>query len=281
LTVTGVTPYGLPVIEARRSAAEVARYEYVPAHRRREAILAELIKGNAQVADLSERFGVSASTVRRDLQALSDGGQVTRTYGGAVLGSPHVEPNLHQKGLNFPGEKDGIAKTAVQLIRPGETVILDAGTTTGWLAWHMRDFTDLRVVTAGVNALVTLHESEQLELIVLGGQLNQANQAVTGLLAQENLSHIRADKVFLGADGISATYGMCSRTLELSALKQAMVRCAREVFVLADRSKIGAEPFPFWFQIGRPFTVITDGQASQQQIELIESLPNASMILAD
>lgn len=251
------------------------------AHERRELILAELLNGNSHVVDLSRQLGVSPSTIRRDLDALTATGRVTRTYGGAVLGAPQVEPTMQQKGLSFPRQKDAIAALAATLVADTETIILDAGTTTGWLAWHLRARSGLRVITNGVNALLTLHEARDIEVVVLGGELRHINQAICGSMAEENLRHVSADKVFLGADGVTADRGISSRNLALNYLKQRMVERAEEVFILADHSKLGIRPFPFWAELEGPYTLITDSGVSDEQLAEFHASPVATVIVAE
>jgi DeoR/GlpR family transcriptional regulator of sugar metabolism len=251
------------------------------AHERRELILAELLSGNGHVLDLSRRLGVSPSTIRRDLDALKVTGRVTRTYGGAMLGVPQVEPTLQQKGLSLPRQKDAIGGLAATLVADAETIILDAGTTTGWLAWHLRDRRGLRVITNGVNTLLTLHEAADIEVVVLGGELRHINQAICGSMAEENLRQVSADKAFLGADGVTAHRGISSRNMALNYLKKRMVEQADELFVLADHSKLGSRPFPFWTEFDRPYTLITDSNATAEQLEEFHAAPLATVMIAD
>lgn len=247
---------------------------------RREVILAELMAGRATVAELSERFAVSPATIRRDLRLLADQGRATRTYGGAVRGPRPIERTLDEKEGTASREKDVIARYAASLIADGDVLVLDAGTTTGRLAHYLRDRAGLTVLTNGINTLVTLSHSDGNTLITLGGQLRHTSQAMVGPLAEEALRHVVADKVFLGADGVLAERGLSCPTLEQASLKTLMASRAREVYVLADHSKLGAAPFPFFAPLASPTTVVTDAWAPAARVAELERAPHVRVTVA-
>ncbi|HEV7931763.1 MAG TPA: DeoR/GlpR family DNA-binding transcription regulator [Actinomadura sp.] len=232
----------------------------------RRALLAhEIADGNGNIHDLAERFGISPSTIRRDLAELQRLGQVTRTYGGAVGSSPRGELPLRDKERGRRAEKDAIARTAAELVQAGETVLLDAGTTTGRLAWHLRDRTDLTVVVAGLNALLTLAERPGIELVVLGGRVRHPSEGIAGPFAQEQLRWIGPDRVFLGADGLTAN-GLCTPSPEQAHLKHTMLHRGRHAYVLADSAKLGTAPFAYWTPLDRDHCVITDAGAGEADL---------------
>lgn len=248
--------------------------------RRRDAILSKVLDGTTSAALLSEQLGVSVSTIRRDLGLLAAEGRVARTYGGAMLAPAALERSLHEKERGLPAEKDAIAAAAAARVGPGETVILDAGTTTGRLAWHLRDREDVCVVTNGVNTIATLAAAEGIELIVLGGQLRPTTQAMVGGMAEDALLHLTADKAFLGCDGLVAGEGLSSPTLAQTHLKRLMLRQADEAFVLADHSKLGQRPFRYWTPIDRDYTVVTDAGAAPEQLDRLAADPHADVLVA-
>ncbi|MBO0876230.1 MAG: DeoR/GlpR transcriptional regulator [Pseudonocardia sp.] len=247
---------------------------------RREAILTELAEGRGTVAELSESLAVSAATVRRDLRLLADQGRATRTYGGAVSGPRLFERTLGQKEHSSIRQKDAIAEHAASLVEDGDVLVLDAGTTTGRLAHHLRDRAGLTVLTNGINTLVTLSQSENITLITLGGQLRHLSQALVGPLAEETLRHVVADKVFLGADGFLPERGLSCPTLEQASLKALMASRAREVYVLADHSKLGAAPFPFYAPLTGATTLVTDAEATPAQVAAAERDPHVRVEVA-
>lgn len=247
---------------------------------RRDAVLAGVIAGNGRVEDLASRLGVSTATVRRDLAHLVAAGMVARTYGGAVTGPRPLEQRLRQKERSHREEKHAIAAEAADLVEAGDVLVLDAGTTTGRLAWHLRHRSGLTVITNGTNSLVTLAEADGLEVIVLGGRLRHSTQGMVGPMAEEALRYVLADKVFLGADGVAAGRGLSCPTLEQAALKRLMASRGRKVFVLADHFKIGQGPFAYWTPFDQRVTVITDEGVTPAQVAALEQDPHVRLHVA-
>lgn len=215
--------------------------------------------GSGGIAELAEEFGVSPSTIRRDLASLAGAGHVVRTYGGALEGNPERGPL--DKDREHVAAKDAIAREAASLVRDGEVVLLDAGTTTGRLARHLAHREGLTVVTNGVAAIRELAGFGGIDLIVLGGRLRHPDEAILGETVLAQLRHISPDRVFLGADGVDEERGLCCPSLEQSVVKHAMLHAATEAYVLADHSKLGRTPFPYWAPLDREFRLITDGGA--------------------
>ncbi len=228
---------------------------------RRAALLEAVRDGSGNIAALAEEFGVSPSTIRRDLASLAGAGQVVRTYGGAL---DRGEQSLREKDASHARAKDEIAREAASLVQDGEVVLLDAGTTTGRVAKHLAHREGLTVVTNGVTVIRALADFDGIDLIVLGGRLRHPNEALLGDSVLQQLRHISPDRAFLGADGVVAGRGLCCPSLEQSNVKQAMLHSAASAYVLADGSKLGHAPFPYWTPLDREYTLITDSGASDQ-----------------
>lgn len=230
--------------------------------RRREQIVRLATRsGLASVEELAATFNVTASTIRRDLALLTTDGRLTRTYGGAIATVPAAESPLRQRlGEAYPA-KLGIARWAATRVRPGSTVLLDAGSTVGALAGQLREVTPLTVATTGLTVLDSLADVKQIELLCLGGSLRHVSQGFVGPLAEAALDRLSFDQVFLGADGVSAADGICEAGLDQSRLKELMARRSREVYVLADASKLGRRPFHAWAALPGGWTLVTDEHA--------------------
>jgi DeoR/GlpR family transcriptional regulator of sugar metabolism len=213
---------------------------------RRDKLVTHLRSGGAGISDLAARFDVSASTIRRDLAALAHDGRVMRTYGGAVEPGHGREPTLHAKERTHWAEKDGIGNAAAAMVSTGDVLLLDAGTTVGRLAWHLRQRDGITVVTNGMSALMALADAPGIEVIMLGGRLRRPNEAFIGPEAERALHRFRPDLAFLGADGLEPSRGINCPSLEQAGLKELMASTARETWVLADHSKLAAEPFTYW-----------------------------------
>ena len=180
--------------------------------RREEIYHLAVTTGLASVEELSARFEVTASTIRRDLALLNGQGRLARTYGGAMALGAHPEASLRQRTGEAFEQKHAIAKWAAAVIRPGENILLDAGSTVGALAHELRGFEKLSVTTPGINTMQELAESEGIEVDCLGGRLRSLSQSFVGPLAEAALERMSFDRVFLGADAVTADDGSARRT---------------------------------------------------------------------
>jgi DeoR/GlpR family transcriptional regulator of sugar metabolism len=242
----------------------------MPAHVRRERVvelLAQRGEGSLPVEELATILGVSTATVRRDLGQLRAEGRITRTYGGAVLGTPSVELSIRQREQANAAEKDAIAQAAVQFVEAGQVVLLDAGSTTQHLAHVLRTIPELTVFTNGVAALTTLLEYGDTEIMVLGGRLRRINQAISGGTAEQMVRGLYADIAFIGADAVDPARGVASRTFEQSTLKTLMAEHSRTVVVVADSTKLTSAWTSYWSPLERPWTLVTDDGADPDVID--------------
>ncbi|AOS61022.1 DeoR/GlpR family DNA-binding transcription regulator [Actinoalloteichus hymeniacidonis] len=234
---------------------------------RRKSIVQMASSGLANVEELSERFGVTASTIRRDLAQLERSGALARTYGGAMALVAHPESSLRQRvGEQFDAKR-GIARWAARQIGAGETVLLDAGTTTGALAHELRAAPALTVVTTGMTALQELAASDSVTVECLGGVLRPRSLGFIGPLAEAALERRTFDRVFLGADGVTAKEGICEADIRQTRLKELMARRSDRVYLLAHGAKVGRRPFHAWAPMPAQWTLVTDRSASEEALE--------------
>jgi DeoR/GlpR family transcriptional regulator of sugar metabolism len=258
---------------------------HAPEHRlragERRALIERLVttQGAAHVEELAQSLDVTPSTIRRDLSLLTEQGKLARTYGGAMPATHPPEASLGQRAGQAVAEKDRIARWAAGQVAEGDTIILDAGTTTGRLARHLRDRAGLTVITNGLTALTELAEAEGVEVIVLAGTLRHISQGFVGPLAELTLSRLTADRVFLGADGLDARLGICEASLLQTRLKELMIERAAEVFVLADSTKLGQSPFTAWAPIERPWTLVTDSGVTDETLAPFRALPATRVVV--
>lgn len=235
---------------------------------RRTRLLAALNAGEIDVDDLARRFDVSASTVRRDLQQLSQDNAVRRTYGGAILTETPAETTLDQRLAVNGAEKRAIARAAVELIRDGDTLILDAGSTVtafGRLLVQRR----LRVITNNLALLPVLARAPGIELIVLGGALRATSMGTVGPLATDALRRMTADRAIMSADGVVGGRGVCEADLDQVALKSLMMEQSRDVVILADAGKLGRADQAAWAPLPPRWTLVTDAGATEAKLQAI------------
>jgi DeoR/GlpR family transcriptional regulator of sugar metabolism len=236
--------------------------------------------GEVKVVDLARRLHVASSTIRRDLDRLRTEGKLTRTYGGAVGGvQSGTGPALHERANRARRQKDAIGRWAAAQVGDGETIILDAGTTTGRVANHLRDRQRLTVVTNGITTLIELAQASLVEVIMLGGTFRRACQGFVGPLTELTLNRLSADKAFLGADGLVGSRGICEASPVLTRCKELMAERARQVFVLADASKIGQAPYDAWAPLDHPYTLVTDSGVTDEQLAPFRERGNVSIIV--
>lgn len=215
---------------------------------RQDKILALIQKrGRISIRELQELLLVSVSTMRRDLDKLADEGLVKRIHGGVELLSQHptLQPEIaiaDKTKLNQPS-KQQIALTAIAQLQGGETLYLDAGTTTGAMIALLGQVTPAPlVVTNSVH-----HASQLADLMVpvgvIGGQVKLSTNATVGMTAAEQLGQLAFDVSFIGADAIDLTAGITTPDLEEAAIKRLVIAHSRHAFVLADASKFNQRAF--------------------------------------
>jgi DeoR family fructose operon transcriptional repressor len=231
---------------------------------RHARLLEALNAGEIDVDDLAQRFDVSASTVRRDLQHLSKNNAVRRTYGGAILSAHVTETTLEQR-LSVKGEeKQAIARAALALIEDGDTLILDAGSTVAAFGRLLRE-RRLRIITNNLALLPFLAKAPAIELVVLGGALRTTSMSTMGPLAAEALRRMTADRAIMSADGVVSGRGLCEAELDQVALKSLMMQQSQELIVLADAGKLGRAEQAAWAPLPPRWTLVTDDGASEAQ----------------
>ncbi|MFT4108670.1 DeoR/GlpR family DNA-binding transcription regulator [Propionicimonas sp.] len=252
--------------------------------RRRQRILAMLTSdpdANLSVTDLSEAFGVSVATIRRDLSHLQDQRLVTRTYGGAALQHhPRAELNMAERGATHTEAKTAIGRAAAGLVEDGDLLILDSGSTTEQLAIALGD-RPISVITNGLRVVHRLVACERVRVTVLGGSLRGFNETIYGADAEEMLGRICATTAFIGTDAIDPLRGITSRTYEQARLKSAMLRQTEQVYLVADSSKLGEHPpFQYWSTLPRAWGLITDDGADPATLAELRQAGATSIIVA-
>lgn len=204
---------------------------------RRNEILAQLkTAGSVSVNALSRLFAVSESTIRRDLESLEQEG-TERFHGGIKIA--REERRFEEKNATSASLKEAIARRAAAMVRDGQTVFLNAGTTTLALYRQLKN-RDLCIVTNNV-AITADPEPGRAELILVGGQYRAKSRSLVGGLASSGLAQIFAHICFLGANGVSEERGLTTLLLLEAEVNRAMGERAERVVCIADSSKIGVD----------------------------------------
>jgi DeoR family transcriptional regulator of aga operon len=217
--------------------------------------LLELLASGGQVSveDAAAALGVSAATVRRDFDDLAGQQMLTRIRGGAVARGVTYDLPLRYKTERHPSEKQRIAAAAAAMIRPGQIVGLNGGTTTTEVARALAVHPDLQsggplapsltVVTNALNIAAELAVRQSIKIVVTGGVARPQSYELTGPLATGVLDQVVLDVVVLGVDGIDAEAGATARHEGEASINRLMTERADRVFVAADSSKAGVRAF--------------------------------------
>ena len=242
----GATEAGLLVDERRRRICDLLREH-----------------GRVTVNDLAERFATSEVTIRHDLAALETAGALDRTRGGALSRRENDDLPIRVKQTLRHAEKVRIARAAAALIRDGETIILDSGTTTAELARQIRTLNvrSINVITNALNIAMLLSDVPTVRLIMLGGILRQESHSLAGHMAERALDNLQADRLFLGADGLDPEIGLMTPHLPEAQLNARMIEISRQVVTVADASKLMRRNVCVIAKVDQLDLLITDASA--------------------
>jgi len=201
-------------------------------------------RGAARVTELSELLDVSEVTIRRDLETLAGQRRLQRTHGGAVsvhpVGDEITAPELIRSHVHVE-EKRLIARVAYDMIGDKDTLFMDGSSTVNELARLIaqRDDKRLYIITPSLTVVSALAGCTNASIIMLGGEVNYRMGHVEGTLANESIRNMRADKCFIGINGIDQSFGFSFPRLIEIDLKCGMMQASRQSIVLADHSKFG------------------------------------------
>jgi DeoR/GlpR family transcriptional regulator of sugar metabolism len=226
----------------------------IPAQRRQE-ILRAIRSGATHVAELAESFGVSEMTVRRDLGELAREGRIERVRGGAVTVS--AEPPFDEIVIERFDAKDRIGAAAAALVKDGQTVMVDIGTTTLQAARHLHGKA-ITVVTTSLAVYEELVPDEAIELILPGGTVRRNYHSLVGMLAETALRQLKADVLFLGTSAVDAGLAVWDSTMVEVPIKRAMIEAAASVALLADAEKFTMAGLVRVCEAGSLDRVVTD-----------------------
>jgi DeoR/GlpR family transcriptional regulator of sugar metabolism len=197
-------------------------------------------QGEVQVAELARALAVSDMTIRRDLDALALAGKVLRTHGGAALSGRVVfDFQFMQRTREREAAKRQIAETAARLVKDGQSILLDSGTTTLAVARALKARKRLTVITTSLPIASELQSCDAIDLVLLGGALRREAPDLIGPLTESNLEQLKADIAFIGADAVDSQGRAYNHSMAVARMLTRMATSARRVYVVADSTKIG------------------------------------------
>jgi DeoR family transcriptional regulator of aga operon len=258
----------------KKSSKEAERPKLLTEERRRTILSIVDRQGSALISDLSKQFGVSSVTIRADINALCGRDLLVRSHGGAfrrsdvVLDAPlDVKASLHHE------EKVRIAHAAASLVKDGEIVLLDSGTTTLEVsrAIAARNLAGLTAITNALDIAGELAGHPKINVIMIGGLLRHISRSFVGPQAEKMLAGLHVDHLFLGVDALEPNVGPSTPDVLEAEANAAMIRIARQVTVVTDASKIGRRSLCLIAPIAAVHRIVTDRSIRTEDQELLVS----------
>jgi len=228
-------------------------------------------KSAVTVEELCDKFHISQPTVSRDLQNLNQAGKLVKTHGGAVSIATGLatEPSFTFRKTQFTKEKQRIAMKAAEYINPGETVIIDSGTTNFWMAEHLHNKQNVNVWTNDLHITLELINHENVNITLLGGKFRKKYFNTMGILTNKLLSNIHVDRLFIGVDAINVDSGLMVYSPEEAELKSLMIESAKETIVVCDHSKFEKMALVSFCPIEKVRKIITGKESDPEVIQVI------------
>lgn len=224
--------------------------------------------GEVKIAELKELFTVTDMTLRRDLEKLEQSGILKRTYGGAILVTKDLA--LPERSTVNILEKERIGRRAASLVKPGESIFIDSGSTTLQVARALPEKASITVVTNAIHVAVELSE-KRIPTVVIGGVLMETTNAMGGTAAIESISKLAFDKVFLGTTGLSQLHGFSNSNMLEADIKRAAINRAGEAYIVMDHTKFGTNALFSFAALHEVSGIITDREPPAEWVEEIRA----------
>jgi len=252
---------------------DITMNSHLNAHQRRELITQHIReRGRVQVSELMDEFGLTDTSIRRDLSILESKGVIRRVHGGAVSTSEGLQiAILEERKIHYSAEKRCIGAVAAEYIQPQDVVLMDTGTSVLQVARHIpesiRRLGTLRILTNSTLLLDEMGSWATPNLLLLGGIFLPEHWATVGPEVLSSLQQISAHRAFLGCDGLTLNGGITSAHPLVAQTGREMANRAEQVIVLADHSKLGRAGFIPIMPINKIDILITDSSANKQIID--------------
>jgi DeoR/GlpR family transcriptional regulator of sugar metabolism len=235
---------------------------------RLEKIIALLEKEDRLVTkNLPEILNTTSVTIRKDIAILEQRGLLKRTHGGAIKPRKlfHGLALNEKEKLNLE-EKIRIAKKAAKLIFEGDTIILDSGSTTSFIAKEIKHMKGITVITNAINIVSILLNSD-IDVILIGGSLLKETSTLVGPLADDVLRKLSADKLFIGVDGIDFEVGLTTPNILEANTSRVMMEMSGEVILVVDASKFGRRSLGVISKVSEVNSIITTKKLSENELK--------------
>jgi len=236
------------------------------------------------VKEISELMRVSDMTIRRDLNSLEHQGVITRNHGGAVLVTPNPNSRypyiLEEQSTKHTQEKNLIGIKAASLVKPNETIFLDSGSTTPFIAKNLSSDLPISALCYTFTIALEFYPRKNVNLILLGGSFHRDSNIFHSVENYELVRNTRADKAFISTAGLDPDMGLTTFFNYEADIKREMIRSARHIVLVADSSKFGNISVFHFAELNQIDTIITDDNLSEDYRKILVDR-GIELIIAD
>ena len=225
--------------------------------------------GSVSVGILARDLGLSEVTIRGGLKVLEEKGWLSRKRGGAA---PALHRDILERQRIFPEQKNAIARAAAELVRDGDVIMIEAGTTTALVARYLAGKRDIHIVTNSTLVFSYARMLPNLQITMTGGEFCRATESMVGPIALETISRLNVRLAFVGTDGFTLERGMTTHLMEGAEIVKAMKSHAQTTILTADSGKYGKVGFSHVLPLSAMDLILTDTDLdSQAEAELREA----------
>ncbi|MDR3170247.1 MAG: DeoR/GlpR family DNA-binding transcription regulator [Treponema sp.] len=224
------------------------------------------VEGTVSVAALAQDLGLSEVTIRSDLKSLEDAGWINRKWGGAA---PSMHRSILERQREHQEQKNAIAQAAAALVRDGDVIMIEAGTTTALIAKYLTGKRDIHIVTNSTLVFSHGRMNPNLQITITGGEFRRPTESLIGPLALETIGRLNVRLAFVGTDGFTLERGMTTHLVEGAEIVKAMKAHAETTILVADSSKYGKIGFTQVLELSQMDLILTDsGLGKDEEAEL-------------
>jgi DeoR family galactitol utilization operon repressor len=237
----------------------------------RERIILDRLSadGSVSVGALAHDLGFSEVTIRGDLKILEEKGWVNRKWGGAAA---VMHRDILERQRVCPEQKNAIARAAADLVRDGDAIMIEAGTTTALIARYLAGKRDIHIVTNSTLVFSYARMNPNLQITMTGGEFRRPTESLVGPVALETIGRLNVRLAFVGTDGFTLERGMTTHLMEGAEIVKAMKTHAKTTVLVADSSKYGRVGFASVLPLSAMDLILTDGElADKDRAELREA----------
>jgi len=232
--------------------------------------------GSVSVGALARDLGLSEVTIRGDLRELEDKGWINRKRGGATASIHKV---ILERQRLFPERKNAIARAAAKLVKDGDVIMIEAGTTTALIARYLSDKQDIHIVTNSTLVFSYARMHPNLQITMTGGEFRRSTESMVGPIALETIERVNVRLAFVGTDGFTVERGMTTHLIEGAEIVKAMKSRAQTTVLVADSSKYGRFGFINVLPLSAMDLILTDSDLEEKtESELSEERINIKRV---